>query len=154
MSINIRDSHAQLYTPIYDQFMLGTFKEYDLACYEGFVVKEDKTKEFKVDDLSGLGSWDETNEAEAGETEDPVLGYPKTYTPLKYTKTFQASFEAVDDDEYALLKKVGLAEEMGVGARDRTERTAAGILINGFSTACADGQYLFRNQGAVSLALV
>lgn len=146
--MNLRDTHAQLYTPIYDQFMLGTYDEYTQVCNEVFTSVDDSTKNYIVDDLSGLGTWDLTQEAEAGETEDPVLGYPKTYTPAKHTKTTQASFEAVDDDEYALLKRTSQAEEMGTGARDRVERNSAAVLINGFSSAAnsPDGQYLFSNS--------
>ena len=142
---NVRDSHAQLYTPIYDKFMLGTFAEYSQQCTEAFVPIEDKTKDYIVDDLSGLGTWQETEEAEAGETEDPVLGYPKTYTPLKYTKTIQVSFEAVDDDEYALLKRDTQASEMGTGARDRVERLTSSVLSGGFAstTNSPDGQFLW-----------
>jgi len=139
--MNLRDDHAALYTPIYDKFMLGTFQEYSQQCLAGYVEVEDTTKDFLVDDLSGLGTWDETQEGEAGETEDPVLGYPKTYTPLKYTKTIQVSFEAVDDDEYALLKRTTQSEEMGTGGRDRVERLTAGVLINAFSVAGPDGQF-------------
>lgn len=139
--MNLRDNHAQLYTPIYDQFMLGTFSEYEQQCLAGFTEITDITKDYKVDDLSGLGTWNETEEGEAGETEDPVLGYPKTYTPLKYTKTIQVSFEAVDDDEYALLKRTTQAAEMGTGSRDRIERLTAGVLINAFSVAGPDGQF-------------
>jgi hypothetical protein len=143
--MNVRDSHLQLYTPIYDKFMLGTFDEYSQVCSEFFVSIEDKTKAYLVDDLSGLGSWSETDEAAEGETEDPVLGYPKTYTPLKYTKTIQVSYEAVDDDEYALLKRDTQAQEMGTGSRDRVERLHASVLINGFTatTNSPDGQFLF-----------
>lgn len=143
--MNIRDTHLQLYTPIYDKFMLGTFMEYEQKCNEVFIPIEDKTKDYLVDDLSGLGSWDETGEAEAGETEDPVLGYPKTYTPLKYTKTIQVSFEAQDDDEYALLKRTTQAAEMGTGARDRVERLTSSVLSGGFAstTNSPDGQFLF-----------
>jgi len=124
---------------------MGTFGEYEQEHLAGFVEINDSTKDYKVDDLSGLGPWDQTDEATAGEVEDPVLGYPKTYTPLKYTKTFQASFEAVDDDEYALLKKTAMAEEMGTGARDQVQRLAFGVLINGFTatTNSPDGQYLY-----------
>lgn len=143
--MNIRDTHTELYTPIYDKFMLGTFAEYSQQCNEAFMPIEDSTKNYIVDDLSGLGSWSETEEAEAGETEDPVLGYPKTYTPLKYTKTIQVSYEAVDDDEYALLKKDTQAAEMGTGARDRVERLTSSVLSGGFAatTNSPDGQFLW-----------
>ena len=143
--MNIRDTHTALYTPIYDKFMLGTFAEYSQVCNDFFVPIDDTTKEFKVDDLSGLGTWDETQEAEAGETEDPVLGYPKTYTPLKYTKTIQVSYESVDDDEYALLKRDTQAAEMGTGSRDRVERLTATVMSGGFAstTNSPDGSNLW-----------
>jgi hypothetical protein len=143
--MNIRDNHLQLYTPIYDKFLLGTFSEYSQQCLEAFVPIEDNTRDYLVDDLSGLGSWSETEEAEAGETEDPVLGYPKTYTPLKYTKTIQVSYEAVDDDEYALLKRDTQAAEMGTGARDRVERLTSTVLSGGFASTVnsPDGQFLW-----------
>ena len=89
--MNIRAAHGALYTPIYDYFLMGTFEEYPLVCEKVFKVLSDKTQDYLVDDISGLGRWDSTAEAEAGETEDPVLGYAKTYTHGKFTKTFQAS---------------------------------------------------------------
>ena len=143
--MNVRDDHLALYTPIYDKFLLGTFAEYSQQCNEAFVPIEDTTKDYLVDDLSGLGSWSETEEAEAGETEDPVLGYPKTYTALKYTKTIQVSYEAVDDDEYALLKRDTQAAEMGTGSRDRVERLTSSVLSGGFAatTNSPDGQFLW-----------
>ncbi len=146
--MNVRDNHLELYTPIYDQFMLDSFSEHSQQWQAGFTRVEDKTKAYLVDRLSGLGTWDETAEGEAGETEDPVLGYPKTYTPLKYTKTINCSYEAYDDDEYALLKKTTEADEMGIGGRDRVERLAASVLINGFgsTTNSPDGQYLFDSD--------
>ena len=64
--MNLRDTHLALYTPIYDKFLLGTFAEYSQQCSAGFVAIEDQTSEYKVDDLSGLGSWSETEEGEAG----------------------------------------------------------------------------------------
>jgi len=146
--MNIRDTHTALYTPIYDNFMLGTFSELTQQCNEFFVPVDDNTKDYLVDDISGTGTWDETNEAEAGETEDPVLGYPKTYTPLKYTKTIQVSYEAQDDDEYALLKRDTEAQQMGRGARDRVERLTSSVMNGGFAatTNSPDGQYLWDSD--------
>jgi len=111
-----------------------------------FDVIEDSTKEYKVDGLSGLGEWVDANEDTDGGVDAPVLGYPKTFTQTKFWKKFYATFEAVDQDEYALLKKEGEARAMGIGARAKVERDTAGILINGFATACPDGQYLFSNS--------
>lgn len=142
----VRATLDQLYTSIYDEFMLGTFEEFKGGCLEAFKEVDTKQKNFIVDDISGLGMWESANELESGNAEDPVLGYPKTYTIGKFTKVFQVSFEALDDDEYALLKKQSDAMEMGRGGRAKLSYDLAQIMIGGFSTACPDGQYLFSNS--------
>lgn len=134
---------AQLYTPIYDEFMLAKYDEQSMVCTQVFKELSDKTKEYKVDDLSTLGRWDDVSEGSGDGYEDPVLGYAKTYTQGKKLKKFKVSFEAVDQDEYALAKKVGEAEAMGQGARDKIEYDTSRHFINGFATAGPDGQYLF-----------
>ena len=138
-----RDTLGQLYTSIYDEFMLGTFAKYPMKMKEGFKEVDTKQKNYIVDDLSGLGRWEDQTELTAGNVEDPVQGYPKTYTVGKKTKQFQVSFEAVDDDEYALVKKQGQAENMGKGAWDAIEYDTAQVLYKAFSTAGPDGQYGF-----------
>ena len=134
---------AQLYTPIYDEFMLSVFKEDTQVHPQIFKVIDDSSKEYKVDSLSGIGEWVDANEGEGGGYETPVLGYPKTYTQAKKWKKFQVSFEAVDHDEYALLKKEGDAKSLGRGGRAKVERTTASELYSGFTTAGPDGQFLF-----------
>jgi hypothetical protein len=139
----VRASVAELYTPIYDHFMMSTFKEEDQVVNKVYDQLSDSTKEYKVNDISGLGVWESSNELQSGNYEDPVLGYSKVYTQGKFIKKFQTSFEAVDQDEYALLKKEGDAKQMGAGARARCEIDGAQILINAFSVAGPDGQYGF-----------
>lgn len=142
----IRDTVAQLYTPIYDEFMLATFQEETQVHPKLFQTITDSTKEYKVDGLSGLGRWVDAEEGAGGGYEDPVLDYPKTLTQAKFWKKFQVSFEAVDQDEYALLKKEEDARAMGRGARDKVEYDAAQVIAGGFSTTGPDGQYLFDSD--------
>jgi hypothetical protein len=134
---------AQLYTPIYDEFMLQDYGEETQVHPQLFDVVEDHTYQYKVDGLSGLGEWVSATEDSSGGFDVPVLGYPKTFTQAKFWKKFYASFESVDQDEYALLKKEGDARSMGRGGRSKVERDTAGVIINGFTTACPDGQFLF-----------
>ena len=134
---------AQLYTPIYDEFMLQQWDEESMIHPKVFQTIEDSSRQYLWDGLSGLGEWIPATEGSGGGYEDPVLGYPKTFTQVKYWKKFQVSYEAVDQDEYALLEKEDDAKQMGRGARAKVERDTAGIFSNGFSTACPDGQYLF-----------
>ena len=134
---------AELYTPIYDEFFLSTYKESSQKHPAIFQVIDDTTKEHKVDDLSALGEWVDASEGEGGGFETPVQGYVKTYTPSKRWKKLAVSFEAVDQDEYALLKKEDDVKAMGRGARASIEKNSASHLYDGFSTAGPDGQFLW-----------
>lgn len=138
-----RAAVAELYTPIYDHFMMASFAEEQQVNQKVFEQIDDSTKNYIVNDISGLGIWEASNELSSGNYEDPVLGYSKTYTPGKFIKKFQCSFESVDQDEYALLKKEGDAKQMGVGAHARIEVDSAQVLINAFSVAGPDGQFGF-----------
>lgn len=139
----VRSNVAQLYTPIYDEFMLAKFKEEDQINKLVYQQIDDKTKQYIVDDLGGTGIWESADEGVGGGYEDPILGYPKTFTQAKFWKKFQVSFEAVDQDEYALLKRISVAEQMGIGGRAKVEKDTANRLSNGFSVASPDGQYLW-----------
>ena len=133
----------QLFTPIYDEFMLSTYKEDTQVSPKIFEQINDKSSEYKVDDLGGLGEWEAADEGAGGQYEDVVLGYPTTLTQGKIRKRFAVSFEAVDQDEYALLNKVSDAKNMGRGARAKVEKDASAIIYGGFSTAGSDGQFWF-----------
>ena len=138
-----RDQVPSLYTPIYDEFMLSAFAEVSQVNTQVFQSIDDQTKEYKVNSLSGLGVWTSADEAEDGNYEDPVEGYAKTFTQAKFRKRFGVTFEAVDQDEYALLKKEEDVAAMGRGARAKVELDTASILSDGFASTCPDGQYLF-----------
>lgn len=141
--MTVRDNVLQLYTPIYDEFMLEAYneeKQVNPIIYEQI---DDKTMEYKTDGISGLGLWEDAEEGEGGNYDDPVLGYPKTFTQTKRRKRFRVSWEAVDHDEYVLMTKIGRAQEMGRGGRASVEKNTANFLSDGFATAGPDGQYLF-----------
>ena len=100
-----RNEVAQLYTPIYDEFMLESYSEETQKHQKIFQEIDDSTKTYDFHGLSGLGEWVDANEMASGGFEDPVLSYRKTFTQTKKWKKFQTSFESVDQDEYALLEK-------------------------------------------------
>ena len=137
-------NQLQLFTPIYDEFMLSEFGEEKMVYKELFDVIDDPTYQWKWDSISGLGEWGDANEGADGNYVDPVLGYPVTITPAKRRQRLQISFEAVDRDEYSILSKEGEAKMMGRGANFNVEKKCASKFYNGFTTAeGGDGQYLF-----------
>lgn len=143
-----RDQVLQLYTPIYDEFMLENFSEDKQVHPLIYDSIEDATSQYLADSLSGVGLWEDAEEGEGGNYDDPVLGYSKTFNQGdgKRRKRIRASFESVDQDEYVLMKKVGLASELGRGARATVEKKLANFLSDGFATAGPDGQYIFDSD--------
>ena len=141
-----RESLTQLYSPIYDEYMLEEYREDTQVHPQLFKAVMDSTKEYKVSSTGGFGDWVEVGEAESGDYEDQTQGYPKTYTPTKKVKKFQVSFEAVEQDEYAILSKSGSAKSFGKGARYNVEKACANVLNDGFADSGPDGTYFFSNS--------
>jgi hypothetical protein len=142
-----RNELLDLYTPIYDEFAMMAFDEPTMVHPKMFDVISDPTKDWKYNSMSGLGAWDEAEEDSDTGLDHFVIGYEGTAAQAKYRKYFYVTFEVNDQMEYASLKsKIVRAEALGRGGRARAEIKTASVLINGFTTACADGQYLFSNS--------
>lgn len=141
---NTRAQLSELFTPIYDEFMLMGFAEEKQVGPQIFTIKDDMTKEWKFDGISGTGAWELATELSSGGYEDLVLGYPKTITALKYWKKILCSFESTEQDEYAMLKgKRATANQIGKGGHTQVERLMAASLYGGFTTAGPDGVFLY-----------
>jgi len=92
--------------------------------------------------MSALGIWDLHTEGQKLQFEDPLELYEKTFTHVKHKKGFQVSWEAANDDEYALIKKQDKAQAMGRGARARVEKDSADVLNTCVTTAGPDNATL------------
>ena len=145
--MNTREQLSHLFTPIYDEFLYLGFAEETQVTPLVFEIIDDNTKEYKTSGVSGTGTWELANELASGGYEDLVLGYANTIEPLKYWKKIKVSFEASDQDEYAMLKKKTVdAKQIGIGGRDRVERLSSAIVYGGFATITSpDGELLFSN---------
>lgn len=139
---NTRAGLSELFTPIYDEFMVMGFAEDRQIVPQIFDVIDDPTKEYKTDGVSGTGEWELATELSTSGYEDLVLGYANTIEPLKYRKKIEVSFEASAQEEYAVLKsQVTKAEQIGKGGRVKVERLGAATIYNVFSVAGPDGEY-------------
>jgi hypothetical protein len=142
-----RNELLDLFTPIYDEFVQIAFGATDMKHPEIFNVVVDPTKDWKYNAISGLGAWEEVDEDSDEGLDHFVIGYEGTITPRKYRKYFYVTYEVNDQMEYAALKsKIVRAKALGRGAAARLELLAAGILINGFTTAGSDGLYTFYDS--------
>jgi hypothetical protein len=142
-----RNEMLDLFTPIYDEFAQMTFDEKSQIHPQIFDSVDDPTKDWKFNSMSGLGAWDAATEDSDTGLDHFVIGYEGTLSIGKKRKYFYVTFEANDQMEYASLKsKVTRAEALGRGARARAELMTSAILYGGFTTACADGDYLWGNS--------
>jgi hypothetical protein len=78
--------------------------------------------------------------------EDPVQGYDKTYTHVKYGKGFKITEEMVEDDLYREMNKRPAA--LGRAMRRTAEDQASLVFRRAFSTSYlgADGKPLFSTS--------
>jgi len=136
-----------LFTPIYDEFAMMVFDEPSMVHPKLYDVITDPTKDYKYNAISGLGEWEEVAEDSEEGLDHFIVGYEGTSALSKYRKYFYVSFEVNEQMEYASLKsKIVRAEALGRGGRAIAEKKTSAKLYNGFTTACADGQYLFANS--------
>lgn len=136
-----------LFTPIYDRFTMTSYDSIETKHQLIFDVVVDPTKDFKTNVISGLGAWEQVDEDSSDGLDHFVIGYEDTITPLKYRKYFYVTYEADEQNEYASLKSnIARTGALGRGGQARLELMTAGLLINSFTTAGADGQYLCSNS--------
>jgi hypothetical protein len=68
---------------------------------------------------------------------DPIQLYDGTYTHTTYAMGVRLTWEAMDDDQYAILGE-RLFRSLGNGFKQRVETVAANIFNNGFDTGAAN----------------
>lgn len=136
-----------LFTPIYDEFTMIAAQSVSVIHPQVADVEIDPTKDWKFNAISGLGMWEEVDEDSDEGLDHFVIGYEGEVTPLKFRKYFYVTYETSNQMEYAALKsKIVKAEALGRGGPARLEKLVADTLINGFTVAGVDGQFVFSTS--------
>ena len=108
--------------------------------------------------MQGLTNFVTKTEGNLISYEDFLPGNRQTYTHLTYAKGVRISEEAVEDDLYGPMRKVGRA--LGISARNTVETQAAVVFNSGFATTSfttGDAAALFsashtREDGGANLS--
>jgi len=138
-----RAQNSQLYTPIYDKAWLEGYGSFKSKCLQVFEKWNDNSKEMKIDSLSDLKLYQEFKELESVPKDTLKQLNAKTFVHHKYGTRIEVSYEAIDDDEYALLKKTTTAEKYGLLAAQTAERQMTRVFSDLF-----DGTYYTSQDGA------
>lgn len=134
-----RENLNDLVTPQFDEIILTAYDMGEKIHEKIFAVKSDDSKQVEVSSISTLSDWEDMDEGEGVPQEDPVQGYNKTFLHTKKGKALKITFEAYEDDEFAVLKQEHTAKIMGRGAVTKVERACADIFNNHTTTIGPDG---------------
>lgn len=91
--------------------------------------------------FAGFQRWGTKTEGGDITMQSPSEGYAESFTNVTYASGFEATREAIEDQQYRELEQ--LAEDLGIAAADLIEYTSSNILNNGFTATYGDAVALF-----------
>jgi len=144
-----RGNFGDLMTPIHRKIIWDAYNEKPEQYPNLFKIITMNKKEETFPHLYGMGEWDENNEGATFNTDEMEEGPTATLEAVRYDKSYALTWELVRDDLYNVMRgmgKGGSAQGLGSGLRTKIEKLCAGIINDGFATACYDGQYLFDSD--------
>ena len=136
----LNSTMPDVYTPVYDRLLVERYEQTEQKFDKLFYVDTDDSKQVDSSSISGQGIWELIQQGNPITEEDPVQMYNQSYVHDKYGIALKLSQEALDDDEYGVLKQTENEAGMGgEGAAMRVETVCSDILNNATSTNGADG---------------
>jgi phage major head subunit gpT-like protein len=128
--------------PALDELIFTRFNRHPPQYSRIFSVKGSTRSIEQTSELSGLSTFVTIPEGGNMKYDFAVPGFDKTYTHAQYGLGFAISRIMVDDDRWAIIRK--LSSELGRSARETVELHAATVFNNGFSDTGPDGVSLFN----------
>jgi phage major head subunit gpT-like protein len=141
----------QLFTDLFLQDMLPALEVLIWNRYNRFPEQYSRIFQVKgstrsieqVTQVSGVGLFTQLGELEPVHYDNPVQGFHRTFTHLRFGLGFRASSELVDDDKFGLIQKMAI--ELGRSSKETIELDAVSDFNNGFNSSFPgpDGVCLF-----------
>ena len=140
-----RANIKNILTPVLREVFFTKYDDYPEMYSKFFKLDTSKKNEEEDQTVSGLGVMNVKSESTPISYDDIEEAYKTTYTHATYGLGFRASREAVEDEQYPVLKKA--AAGLARSARQTIEIRAAGTYNNGFNIAFpgADAQPLLSD---------
>ena len=136
---------ARLLEPGLRKIFFETWKELPAQYSQVFKVETSRKHTEHDTSLTGFGPWEmRTSETSSVPYDDPMEGFPVSYTHIEFLKGFKVTRAMVDDEMYNQINK--LPKNLARSGRARVEQDAADVLNNGFTKAGYDGEPLFSTE--------
>lgn len=132
-----RAHFADELTPGFRKIYVDAYEEEEMHLNDVFHVETSEKDSEKDSSISSFGLAQETSEQGPVSYEDPLQGYDKTYSHLKYTKGFKVTLEMWEDGLYRSMKR--LPEALGRCMRRTSEDLASQVYNRAFNSSYADG---------------
>lgn len=130
--------------PAIDEVVMTKYKQFPPQFQSVYRMKTSKRSIEQTTEVTGLSTLGVVGEGNNVRYDTPLPAFNKTYLHLQYASGFKVSKIAMDDDQFAVIKK--LAVELGRSAHETREDIAVSPFNQGFNSAFPgpDGVCLFN----------
>lgn len=143
-----RDNFGELLEPTHRKVFFDSYNEKPTQYTKVFKKgKMNKKTETYVHE-GAFGMWETNTEGSTFNRSKMSEGAKATFTAQRYDKSYEVTWELVQDDQYSVFKGIGQggsAKALGKGLRTTEEVKCADVIKNGFTTVGYDGVPLFSS---------
>jgi len=140
------DAFLETQLPALRALTMNSFNEYPDEYSQVFNVETSDRSIEQFSEVTDFGLLQEVAEGEPVHFDGPIQGYNKTYRHRKFGLGYKCTQESIDDDKFRVIK--GLAQGLGLSAKETVEIEAALVVNRGFDSAYTgpDGKVLFATD--------
>ena len=145
-SVMTRDNFSELLTPIHKKIFFDSYNEVAKVYEKIFKVEKMNAKSQSYPHLGAFGLWQENTEGSEFNLDDFAQGQVASFEARRFDKSYDLTWELVQDDLYNVMKgigKGGSAKGLGRSLRATEETDTANVILNGFANVGYDGKALF-----------
>lgn len=143
-----RENFGELLTPVHKKVFFESYAEKPKTYDKTFGVDTMNKKEETFPHMGALGTWSENQEGGDFKLDSFTEGETATFVARRFDKSYEVTWELMQDDQYNVFKgtgKGGSAKGLARGLAATEEEEAAKTILNGFAGAGYDGVSLFND---------
>lgn len=141
-----RTNFGDLLTPVHKKIFFDEYEAKKKQYTNVFKIENSTRKEETFPHLGAFGTWATNTEGSDFNFSDMAEGDTATFTAKRYDKSYEITWELMQDDQYNVFKgngKGGSAQKLAKGLGATEEEEAAKVISTGFSNTGYDGVSLF-----------
>jgi phage major head subunit gpT-like protein len=141
-----RTNFGELLTPVHRKVFFDEYEAKPKQYVNVFKTETSNKKQETFPHLGAFGTWAENTEGSDFNFDDMAEGDIATFTARRFDKSYEITWELMQDDQYNVMKgagKGGSAQKLAKGLAATEETDAASVISGGFDNVGYDGVSLF-----------